>query len=141
MDRQQIFQDFVNNSHGQGRAMKSKVHEGMQCTYFGCHGCAIGGQPGFKEKFADRMKDSEDITYWLTEDYADDQLRLDLLEFFGIVGDSQDDIAWLQSLQDFHDAENIFDFSKGAWLQLHLNPRAVERFCTDNDLKIPTFPT
>ena len=140
MNRQKIFQNFIENSHGKGRAMESDPSSstGQVCSYFGMHGCAIGCQPGFRAKFDGRMKDENAIGHWLDDSENDDaDLRSDLLEFFEITADpaaAEDDINWLGALQSLHDMTTNWDGEK-------LRTTKVETFCKNHDLELPTYPS
>ncbi len=82
MNRTKIFKNFVKATKGKGPAKRPGEFCKL-CLYFPDKhpGCSIGCQPGFREKFEDRMQDEETIKFWLNQD---DQLALDIRQFFAV---------------------------------------------------------
>ena len=122
MDRQALLDNFVKAVNGKGRA----VNKNALCSYFleGHPGCAIGCQPGFREKFKSKLPDEGGIPVHFTGPY-----RKDLKEFFGIESGGEG-VRFLFSLQQLHDIRDN-------WTGNYLRAEVLEEFCHEEGLEVP----
>ncbi len=140
MDRQQLLDNFVTACNGKGRAMQLKRLHGISsagCVYIknGHPGCAIGCQPGFREKFGEKEWVIENcgigsvLDGWLdNRTPPEDADGVDVSEFFGI--ENVEDVKFLSDLQDFHDLVRHWDGTKIVQYKL-------ASFCLNWSLKRP----
>ena len=137
MDRQKLLDSFISTTAGDGQCVDT---EGM-CQYVHDHlpGCAIGCQPGFREKFGEEewVTDNLGIVGILNgEDGIETQAAVE--EFFGVVHrvdddnasvDDRSDVHFLGKLQELHDASG--------WEDGQIYHPSLVCFCEYWDLKIP----
>ncbi len=129
MNRQQLLDNFIFATAGKGQCT---VTGSPECLYVKEDhlGCAIGCQPGFREKFGKKAWVVENAllddvllgTLWGTEEKAAAQ------EFFG--NPDSNDIEFLRSLQGLHDLREHWDGKE-------IKPEALQSFCEHWKLKIP----
>ena len=123
MDKQAILENFVTATRGKGQAKHGKA-----CSYFpdGHPGCAIGCQPGFREKFEHIMEASDTIVDRLHGDVYDreDGVRDQLRSLFGVENDG--DVDFLGSLQELHDETE--------WVDDSVSQDFLDDFCKEFDL-------
>ena len=133
MNRQKLLTNLVRTLHHKGRALVDD-----SCVYVVRNhpGCGIGCQPGFREKFAVRLrryKLNAGPTIRVLLEH--EQLGKDMREFFGVTGDLQDneDVRFLCLLQHLHDSSNT-------WSNGELCREEVKEFADKWKLKMPAFP-
>ena len=123
MNRQELLENFVTATRGKGQAKT-----GSACSYFPKDhpGCAIGCQPGFRDKFESIMEDSEKIADRLHGDmYSQENGISDQLSLFFDI-DSDSDVTFLDSLQSLHDDTE--------WVDGCLSQDFIDDFCKEFDL-------
>ncbi len=138
MDRQKLLDDFISATAGKGQCT---VDGGTQCLYIkeGHPGCAIGCQPGFREKFGKEewIRKNPNIDSLLTGNEGQ-ETQLAVEEFFGVVHRPEDadysgdggDVHFLSKLQELHDGS--------AWEENgELCKEYLDDFCELWKLKIP----
>lgn len=133
MNKQKVLENFVLATDGKGRSLRKTNSKTELCCYFPKDhpGCAIGCQPGFREKFGNRQ-DTDMIADWFLES---DELEAKLNAFFQIIPESTEDIDavnFLSDLQDFHDKRNNWNEDNC------IKPTALKQFCAKWELN-PDF--
>ncbi len=140
MDRQKIFDNFVGALNGIGRCIQPNRPTGPtpSCIYVkeGHPGCAIGCQPGFREKFGEKDWVVANtgmfsiLDTWVEDVAPEDPDGIEVSEFFGV--ENYLDVDFLQALQDFHDDRYNWDDRDSNLLPINLSA-----FCAGWGLKIP----
>ncbi len=137
MNRQQIFTNMVTILHGKGQGKQQYGPGGDPvCSYFpeGHPGCAIGCQPGFREKFEDKLRasgDNECDISTVLDSFPD------VRDFFGIEfspRSDSDDYEFLSDLQELHDSANNWTKRK------RFRCKSLADFAKEWDLKVPKLP-
>ena len=123
MNRQLMLENFVKATHGLGRGLFPGMQH--QCAYFSENhpGCAIGCQPGFKEKFEGQINVEIGIVDLFDRETS---IGKDLMSFFDVK--HQDDVDFLDHLQAFHDEIDNWN-DDGTIVKEHL-----DEFCKDEEL-------
>lgn len=122
MDRQVVLDNFVTATRGLGQTVSNYG----DCLYFPDNhpGCAIGCQPGFREKFKDSVTEGVDIGSLLTD-------NAEVRNFFQVSDVEDEDWDFLDTLQTLHDTDED-------WYRKNLKKGPLRKFCQKWKLTVPS---
>jgi hypothetical protein len=132
MNRQKIFDTFLQEVNGKGRAVERNACGGEECVYVLANhpGCAIGCQTEFKKAYKECPPKNNEMYGHVVKILSNgSDFALRLRELFEIQ--DKDDYQFLYDLQNFHD-QSLNWILNGLWLKRD----AIATFCKDHGLRV-----